>query len=139
MVTTLEAKTAALQGLPSPSERRKIRERAGLSQADVATELGVDRSAVTRWEQGNRRPRGKALEAYVSLLCALRLSGELMGDLARLGTRVAFGAALSKTEMAWMETMGWEWLESDDALRTLVGGLAIRVVALERSLAAAAS
>jgi len=33
----------------------------GLNMADLARELGVDRSAVHRWETGKARPRGAAL------------------------------------------------------------------------------
>ncbi|WP_088158729.1 helix-turn-helix domain-containing protein [Achromobacter xylosoxidans] len=40
----------------------RIRElRAGLSQADFAAQLGVDRKTVTRWEAGERTPDGASL------------------------------------------------------------------------------
>jgi len=54
--------------LPSPSARRRLRERVGLSQEQIAQELGVDRAAVSRWESGVRSPRGATLRPYVELL-----------------------------------------------------------------------
>jgi DNA-binding transcriptional regulator YiaG len=56
------------RGLPSPSARRRIRERAGIAQRHVAEALGVDRAAVSRWETGDRDPSGATLAEYVRLL-----------------------------------------------------------------------
>lgn len=60
--------------LPEPAHRRALREKAGLSQAEVAEALGVSRPAVVRWERGERMPRRQHLDAYVELL--RRLAGE---------------------------------------------------------------
>jgi DNA-binding transcriptional regulator YiaG len=38
----------------------------------MAGELGVHRVTVARWEAGRRRPRGRLLNAYVTLLDALQ-------------------------------------------------------------------
>lgn len=54
--------------LPPPAVCRALRERVGLTQAEVATLLGVDKSAVTRWENGHRFPRRRARLAYAALL-----------------------------------------------------------------------
>jgi DNA-binding transcriptional regulator YiaG len=62
------ARSRALKRLPAPRDRRRIRERAGISQADVASALDVSRIAVLRWERGDRTPRGATLVAYVKLL-----------------------------------------------------------------------
>lgn len=56
------------RALPVPAVRRLLRERAGLSQAAVADVMGVSRPAFTRWELGQRTPRGVILERYVELL-----------------------------------------------------------------------
>jgi transcriptional regulator with XRE-family HTH domain len=48
--------------------RRALRESAGLSAAELATEIGVTRQAVANWERGLRTPRGKNLVDYVSVL-----------------------------------------------------------------------
>lgn len=49
---------------------RSIRERARLSQADVARALGVDQPTVARWEAG-RPPRREHAARYAELLWQL--------------------------------------------------------------------
>lgn len=56
------------RGLPDPHIRRLLRVQAGLSQAEVARALGIGRVAVTRYESGQRTPRGQLCVAYVRLL-----------------------------------------------------------------------
>ncbi|MEV0411992.1 helix-turn-helix domain-containing protein [Streptomyces sp. NPDC050448] len=58
--------------LPSPKERRRLREAAGLTYEDVATAVGVTVSTVRSWETGSTDPRGPKREAYADLLTALR-------------------------------------------------------------------
>jgi transcriptional regulator with XRE-family HTH domain len=69
-------RSRARRRLPSPEQRRALRERAGISQAEVASALGVHRITVTRWETGQRVPGDEKLEAYVQLLD--RLAAEVM-------------------------------------------------------------
>lgn len=57
--------------LPAPATARAIRLEANLSLGRMATELGVDRVTVGRWESGTRHPRGENLRRYVELLEAL--------------------------------------------------------------------
>ena len=70
----IDALTAAIERakvrrrLPPPPARRLLRERAGLSQLDIATALDVTTAAVSRWETGNRTPRGGVLQRYVETL-----------------------------------------------------------------------
>lgn len=54
-----------------PPRGQRIREGAGLTQAELATSLGVSDAAVSRWERGLRRPRGETLVAYVEALLRL--------------------------------------------------------------------
>ncbi len=54
--------------LPPPPERRRLRHTADLSLEDIADVLGVSRSAVGRWETGNRTPRRGTRAAYAALL-----------------------------------------------------------------------
>lgn len=68
----LVTKATASRALPPPAERRAVRERAGCSQDDVAAALHVTRAAVSRWENGERVPRGELLVSYVRVLDALR-------------------------------------------------------------------
>ena len=54
--------------LPDPAIRRLLRERAGLSQRELAEALGVSRPTVTRWELGQRVPQGDLAERYAAAL-----------------------------------------------------------------------
>lgn len=49
-------------------EIKRLRERLGLSQRDLATNLGVDVSTVTKWETGNAAPRVALLPALAKVL-----------------------------------------------------------------------
>ena len=60
--------TLKQRSLPSPAVRRALRVAAGLTQADLAAELGVSRAAVARWESGTRVPRGDYRITYAALL-----------------------------------------------------------------------
>ncbi|WP_435137928.1 telomere-associated protein Tap [Actinacidiphila sp. bgisy144] len=68
--------------LPSPVERRRLREAAGLSQAQVAHALGTRREAVGSWEAGQREPRPPQRAAYARLLegLAQRFPAPAPGD-----------------------------------------------------------
>jgi len=55
-------------------EARAIRERAGLSLREVASAVGVTRSALQRWETGTRAPGGELAGRYGALLAALEAS-----------------------------------------------------------------
>ena len=57
---------------------RFTRERAGLTQREMAALLGVDRSAVSRWEAGVRAPRAAVLERYLQVLERVRGRGEIL-------------------------------------------------------------
>jgi len=64
--------TARLRrALPDPELRRIIRQRAKLSQAEVAAAVGVDGPTVCRWESGSRTPRQPAADRYAALLASL--------------------------------------------------------------------
>lgn len=62
----------ARRALPTPADRRAIREAAGLSAADVARVLGVTRATVTRYEHDIRSPQGDLAVRYLRLLDRLR-------------------------------------------------------------------
>ncbi|KOY57957.1 transcriptional regulator [Streptomyces sp. XY332] len=57
--------------LPSPKERRRLREAAGLTYEDVATAVGVTVGTVRSWESGRTGPRGRKRAAYVGFLTTL--------------------------------------------------------------------
>lgn len=66
---------------------RKYRERAGLSQKELAQRIGVSNSRVSNWEQGVNRPDADILAALCtalnvspSLLLGVRLSAEELSE-----------------------------------------------------------
>ncbi|TQK52367.1 DNA-directed RNA polymerase specialized sigma24 family protein [Streptomyces sp. SLBN-118] len=54
--------------LPSPKERRRLREAKSLSEEQVAAAVGVTRATVKNWETGRSSPRGRKLRLYANLL-----------------------------------------------------------------------
>lgn len=50
---------------------RRVREAAGLTQADIARAVGTTASAVSRWEAGRRRPRADAAERLGRILARI--------------------------------------------------------------------
>ncbi|MGW2425891.1 telomere-associated protein Tap [Streptomyces sp. NPDC001709] len=54
--------------LPSPAERRRLREAAGLTQTQIAATLGTRRETVANWELGKTEPRPPQRAAYSRLL-----------------------------------------------------------------------
>ncbi|NEC20297.1 helix-turn-helix domain-containing protein [Streptomyces parvus] len=58
----------AQEDLPAPAERKRLREAAGLSQAQIAKVLEARREAVGNWETGKTEPRPPKRAAYARLL-----------------------------------------------------------------------
>jgi DNA-binding transcriptional regulator YiaG len=72
MATTISAvETAEARRMACDGRGRVIRERAKLSRAEVAQDLGVHETTVAAWESGRRSPRGDAAQRYLRLLRAL--------------------------------------------------------------------
>jgi transcriptional regulator with XRE-family HTH domain len=53
--------------LPTPAERRRRRQQAGLAGTSLAAQIGVSPATVYGWEAG-REPRGLLREAYADAL-----------------------------------------------------------------------
>ena len=66
MTVLVEARRIARSG-----QARTLREKAGLSLAEVARGVGVTPTAVWRWEKGLARPSGEPAVAYGRLLVSL--------------------------------------------------------------------
>lgn len=64
----LRARLRVVQALPPAEKRIALRERAGLSRADLAAVIGVTPGAVWLWEKGKRQPSGPLLAKYVEAL-----------------------------------------------------------------------
>ncbi|MFG3207735.1 telomere-associated protein Tap [Streptomyces sp. NPDC048192] len=58
----------AQDDLPSPAERRRLREAAGLTQGQIASALETRRETVANWELGKTEPRPPQRAAYARLL-----------------------------------------------------------------------
>lgn len=69
-IDSLLASLTSKPALPEAQVRRDLRERAGLSKAQVARTLGVSPSTVTGWETG-RDPSGELRTKYAYLLDGL--------------------------------------------------------------------
>ncbi|MFH8881565.1 helix-turn-helix domain-containing protein [Streptomyces californicus] len=59
---------AAAEPLPSPKERRRLREAKSLSEDQVAAAVGVTRATVRSWETGRTSPRGRKRALYAKVL-----------------------------------------------------------------------
>ncbi len=70
------ADQAIARELARNGEGRTRRARAGLSQAAVGTICGVSGPAISRWEKGDRAPRGRAAVRYLRLMETLGAAPE---------------------------------------------------------------
>lgn len=70
-MTRSTAGPAPAAPLPSPKERRRLREARALSEEQVAAAVGVTPATVRAWETGRTNPRGRRRVAYARLIgCA---------------------------------------------------------------------
>jgi transcriptional regulator with XRE-family HTH domain len=67
-MTALVDQARAARRLPSPAGAKAIRLGVGVTQQQLADELGVDRVTVARWESGKRTPRGELRLRYIAVL-----------------------------------------------------------------------
>lgn len=63
LALVIEAREAAGSG-----RGERIRRAAGVSQGEIAAVVGVTPACISRWEAGDRRPRGPAAIAYARVL-----------------------------------------------------------------------
>ncbi|MFD3802151.1 helix-turn-helix domain-containing protein [Streptomyces sp. NPDC058619] len=68
---TQSVETSSELSLPSPKERRRLRESAALTHEEVGAAMGVTTTTVRSWETGRTEPRGRKREAYAKLLDSL--------------------------------------------------------------------
>lgn len=68
MSTSTPAQLAHVRALADSGAARGIRVAARLSLTEMATQVGVSVSTIYRWEQGQRRPRGRPAIRYGALL-----------------------------------------------------------------------
>ncbi|MET7582745.1 helix-turn-helix domain-containing protein [Streptomyces microflavus] len=80
--------------LPSPAERRRVREAWGLTTGQLAAAFGITLATVRSWESGRTSPTGRRRVAYARFLLGLSLTQQLPDTGGRDGTRAterAFG------------------------------------------------
>lgn len=77
MEPTLEsiANLVEVRAATRSGKARQLRERARITQGEVAAALGVTRACVSHWEAGVRKPSGAAAQRYAQLLDLLARSG----------------------------------------------------------------
>ncbi|MFB8035710.1 helix-turn-helix domain-containing protein [Streptomyces sp. NPDC056004] len=83
-MTESSADSASAHPLPSPKERRRLREAKSLSEEQVAAAMGVTRATVRSWETGRTTPRGRKREAYARLISGGRPSPQATPPSARI-------------------------------------------------------
>ncbi|MFB7851489.1 sigma factor-like helix-turn-helix DNA-binding protein [Streptomyces sp. NPDC056053] len=88
-MTRSPADPAAAHPLPSPKERRRLREAKSLSEEQVATAVGVTRATVRSWETGRSSPRGRKRKAYARLIGGGRTGPQATPPNARTKTAAA--------------------------------------------------
>ncbi|WP_405795534.1 helix-turn-helix domain-containing protein [Streptomyces sp. NBC_01506] len=69
-MTQSTTRTSSVPTLPSPKERRRLREAMAVTEKQLAAEVGVTRRTVRSWETGRTTPLGRKREAYARLLAA---------------------------------------------------------------------
>ncbi|MFJ2583397.1 sigma factor-like helix-turn-helix DNA-binding protein [Streptomyces sp. NPDC087538] len=82
-MTESSADSASAHPLPSPKERRRLREAKSLSEEQVAAAMGVTPATVRSWETGRTTPRGRKREAYARLISGGRPSPQATPPSAR--------------------------------------------------------
>ncbi|MEU7071088.1 sigma factor-like helix-turn-helix DNA-binding protein [Streptomyces narbonensis] len=93
--------------LPTPKERRRLREALALSEEQVAEAMGVTKATVKAWETGRSAPRGRKREAYAKLLCAAESAEEQRAE-AQAQRAEAQGAEAQWSPAQWSEAQGSE-------------------------------
>ncbi|MFC8920875.1 sigma factor-like helix-turn-helix DNA-binding protein [Streptomyces sp. NPDC057116] len=69
-MTRTTTTTRSAPPLPSPKERRRLREAMSMTEEQLAQLVGVTRATVRSWETGRTAPRGRKRELYARLLGA---------------------------------------------------------------------
>ncbi|MEU3187062.1 sigma factor-like helix-turn-helix DNA-binding protein [Streptomyces sp. NPDC006923] len=97
---------ASASPLPSPEERRGLREAKSMSEKQVATAVGVARSTIRSWEAGRTAPRGRKGEAYAKLLAGFAAELHEKAEQARRAETEARGAAGERSAARERDTAG---------------------------------
>ncbi|WP_274561457.1 helix-turn-helix domain-containing protein [Streptomyces spiramyceticus] len=77
---TQSAHTPSAAPLPSPKERRRLRQAKAMSLEQLAAALGVRRETLRSWESGRTSPKGRKRAAYAKLLSTISAEREKKPD-----------------------------------------------------------
>ncbi|MGW4230943.1 sigma factor-like helix-turn-helix DNA-binding protein [Streptomyces sp. NPDC004980] len=91
--------------LPSPEERRRLREARALSEEQVAAAVGVTPATVRAWETGRTSPRGRRRTAYARLIGSAA-SRTAVPDAATPSVEATGSTTMSPTEPGTGATTG---------------------------------
>ncbi|MGW0612966.1 helix-turn-helix domain-containing protein [Streptomyces sp. NPDC002788] len=127
--------------LPPPKERRRLREAASLTRAQLAARVGVTSETVRAWETGRSTPRGRKGEKYAKLLNSLGAEAEVTPPQEGAGAfdRAAAGGVTSPSRRTGREAAATDdrsRASTTDATRTSTGD-ATRTSTAERNRASA--
>ncbi len=126
-VMTQSTRSASGMPLPTPKERRSLREAKAMSCEEVAEAVGVTAATVRAWEAGRSAPRGRKRQAYAKLLATIR---------AELEAGAATGPAATPRPPA--PEAGWAAPPASPSDRPAWGGAAAGATAPPRPVPAAA-
>ncbi|MEV4971379.1 helix-turn-helix domain-containing protein [Streptomyces scopuliridis] len=68
---TARGAKAGAPSLPTPEQRRRLRESKPMTEKQAAAAVGVTRSTLRSWETGRTDPRGRKRELYAKLLAGI--------------------------------------------------------------------
>jgi transcriptional regulator with XRE-family HTH domain len=75
--------------LPEPAERNRLRELFGVTQTEIAEEIGVTRQMVNRYETGRSEPTGHNREVYSRILATwARTEARVRNELKTAGNSI---------------------------------------------------
>ncbi|MFC9426468.1 sigma factor-like helix-turn-helix DNA-binding protein [Streptomyces sp. NPDC056987] len=94
---TSDAPGTSGAALPSPEERRRLREAKTMTEKQAATAVGVTRATLRNWETGRKTPRGRKGEVYARLLAGIAAELRLAEERARRTERAAARAAQERS------------------------------------------
>ncbi|MEV6424045.1 helix-turn-helix domain-containing protein [Streptomyces sp. NPDC051662] len=69
--STARGTRAGAPSLPTPEQRRRLRESKPMTEKQAAAAVGVTRSTLRSWETGRTTPRGRKGELYAKLLAGI--------------------------------------------------------------------
>ncbi|MFD7285033.1 helix-turn-helix domain-containing protein [Streptomyces sp. NPDC059863] len=96
--STARGTKAGAPSLPTPEQRRRLRESKPMTEKQAAAAVGVTRSTLRSWETGRTTPRGRKGELYAKLLAGIAAELREKAALEERARREAAKAAAQRSE-----------------------------------------